>query len=646
MTRPINRLLVANRGEIALRIMRSANALGIETVAVFSEADRGTPHVEFADRAICIGPAQAALSYLNIDAIIDAAKRTGADAVHPGYGFLAENAAFAAACAEADLTFVGPSVEAIDLMGNKRQAKQRMQAAGVPCVPGYSGEDQSDEVLIREAADVGFPLMVKAAAGGGGRGMRLVKAADDLPAALASARSEALSAFGSDELILERAIVRPRHVEIQVFADNHGNTIHLGERDCSVQRRHQKVIEEAPSPAVDADLRARMGEAAVLTATNINYTGAGTVEFLLDGDSAFYFMEMNTRLQVEHPVTEMITGLDLVDWQLRVARGEKLPLTQNEVEFVGHAIEVRLYAEDPTRDFMPQTGEILMWEPDESDDLRVDHALTEGQEISAFYDPMIAKVAACGDTREDARRRLITGLNDTPLLGIRNNKTWLTHCLQHETFASGEATTAFIEDHSKELLAMDTRQAQAVAMVLLALRDAPDTGPWTSAGVMSWPFRVDFGDDKVVQTYVEMRDNRLFTVAFDDDHVEHLVLDADGLLCSNGQQISGATLVDGDTVHLEFDGISVSATEMLQPEAGGNVGTGDGRLVAPMPGRIVRVASAGDSVKEGDIIVVLEAMKMEHEITAPFDGTLSSVNVEADQQVTGRQTLAQIETTS
>ena len=646
MTRPINRLLVANRGEIALRIMRSANALGIETVAVFSEADRGTPHVEFADRAICIGPAQAALSYLNIDAIIDAAKRTGADAVHPGYGFLAENAAFAAACAEADLTFVGPSVEAIDLMGNKRQAKQRMQAAGVPCVPGYSGEDQSDEVLIREAADVGFPLMVKAAAGGGGRGMRLVKAADDLPAALASARSEALSAFGSDELILERAIVRPRHVEIQVFADNHGNTIHLGERDCSVQRRHQKVIEEAPSPAVDADLRARMGEAAVLTATNINYTGAGTVEFLLDGDSAFYFMEMNTRLQVEHPVTEMITGLDLVDWQLRVARGEKLPLTQNEVEFVGHAIEVRLYAEDPTRDFMPQTGEILMWEPDESDDLRVDHALTEGQEISAFYDPMIAKVAACGDTREDARRRLITGLNDTPLLGIRNNKTWLTHCLQHETFASGEATTAFIEDHSKELLAMDTRQAQAVAMVLLALRDAPDTGPWTSAGVMSWPFRVDFGDDKVVQTYVEMRDNRLFTVAFDDDHVEHLELDADGLLCSNGQQISGATLVDGDTVHLEFDGISVSATEMLQPEAGGNVGTGDGRLVAPMPGRIVRVASAGDSVKEGDIIVVLEAMKMEHEITAPFDGTLSSVNVEADQQVTGRQTLAQIETTS
>jgi geranyl-CoA carboxylase alpha subunit len=643
MTKSINRLLVANRGEIALRIMQSANAMGIETVAIFSEADRGTPHVEYADRAICVGPAQATHSYLNIDTIIEAAKTTGADAVHPGYGFLAENAGFAAACAKAGLNFVGPSVDAIELMGNKRQSKVRMLAAGVPCVPGYSGEDQSDDTLIREAGDVGFPLMVKAAAGGGGRGMRLVETADDLPAALASARSEAANAFGSDELIMERAILRPRHVEVQVFADAHGNTIHLGERDCSVQRRHQKVIEEAPSPAVDADLRARMGEAAVLAAKDIDYTGAGTVEFLLDADESFYFMEMNTRLQVEHPVTEMITGLDLVDWQLRVARGEELPLTQDEVIFEGHAIEVRLYAEDPTRDFMPQTGIVQLWQPDANEEIRVDHALEEGQEISAFYDPMIAKIAAYGQSRDDARRRLVAGLNDTPLLGIRNNKTWLTACLQHETFADGEATTAFIADHADELLAVDPRPAQAVALVLLALRHAPDTGPWTSTGVTEWPLRVDFGDGETVLIPVEMRNNSSFAVSFSEDHVEHLHLDADGLLTRDGQQISAASIIDGDTVYLEFDGVYVSATEILVPDNAGSGGASDGRLVAPMPGRIVRVANVGDTVEEGDIVVVLEAMKMEHEITAPFAGVLSAVNVEADQQVTGRQLLAQID---
>ncbi|MBT3791364.1 MAG: acetyl-CoA carboxylase biotin carboxylase subunit [Alphaproteobacteria bacterium] len=642
MAKSINRLLVANRGEIAVRIMRSANALGIETVAVFSEADRGTPHVLFADRAICIGPAQAAQSYLNIDAIMEAAAKTGADAVHPGYGFLAENAAFAAACAAANLTFVGPSVEAIELMGNKREAKVRMLEAGVPCVPGYSGIDQSDQVLIKEAADIGYPLMVKAAAGGGGRGMRLVTAAEELPGSLASARSEAASAFGSDELILERAIIRPRHVEVQVFADTHGNTIHLGERDCSVQRRHQKVIEEAPSPAVDEALRARMGEAAVLTASNIDYTGAGTVEFLLDADGSFYFMEMNTRLQVEHPVTEMITGLDLVDWQLRVARGEALPLTQDEVEFEGHAIEVRLYAEDPTRDFMPQTGEVLVWQPEDTEDLRVDHGLAEGQEISAFYDPMIAKVAAWGDDREDARRRLISGLNETPLLGLRNNKTWLVSCLKHPVFAGGDATTAFIGDHADDLLQADVRPAQALAVVLLALRHAPDTGPWSSTGVMNWPFRIDFGDGEIAGISVDMRDNRDFTVTFADQHTEQLALDQDGELTIDGQLVVANTVINGDTVHLEYDGVSVSATEVLQPDEAGGSGVSDGRLVAPMPGRIVRHATKGDNVSKGDIIVVLEAMKMEHEITAPFDGVLASVAVEVDQQVTGRQMLAQI----
>ncbi|MDP6876477.1 MAG: biotin carboxylase N-terminal domain-containing protein, partial [Alphaproteobacteria bacterium] len=386
------KVLIANRGEIACRIMRTAHTMGYRTVAVYSEADGDAPHVGMADQAVCIGPAPVAESYLNVPAILDAAARTGADAVHPGYGFLAENGDFARACTDAGLTFIGPSAEAIDLMGNKRLSKLRMMEAEVPCVPGYSGAEQDDGVLVAEGETIGFPLMVKAASGGGGRGMRLVESADDLPGAISGARSEAENAFGSGELILEKAVIEPRHVEIQVFADGHGNCVHLGERDCSIQRRHQKVVEEAPSPAVDGDLRAAMGAAAVAAARAIDYRGAGTVEFLLGADGGFYFLEMNTRLQVEHPVTEMITGLDLVAWQLDVAAGEALPLTQDEIKFAGHAIEVRLYAEDPYADFLPQTGTVVAWRP--SAQVRVDTGIVEGQEISPFYDPMVAKVIA------------------------------------------------------------------------------------------------------------------------------------------------------------------------------------------------------------------------------------------------------------
>ncbi|RMF12385.1 MAG: ATP-grasp domain-containing protein, partial [Candidatus Dadabacteria bacterium] len=403
----IHRVLVANRGEIAVRVMRTARRLGLKTVAVYSEADADMPHVSAADLAVCIGPPQVAASYLNVEAILDAAKRTGADAIHPGYGFLSENADFAEVCAQHGITFVGPPVEAIRLMGNKRAAKVRMIEAGVPCVPGYEGEDQADETLIAEAQRIGFPLMVKAAAGGGGRGMRIVHEADALPAALRSARSEAKGAFGSDELILERAVIAPRHVEIQVFGDTHGNVIHLGERDCSMQRRHQKVVEEAPSPAVDPELRAQMGEAAVRAAQACGYVGAGTVEFLLDDERNFYFLEMNTRLQVEHPVTESVTGEDLVEWQFRVADGQPLPLTQEQVELHGASIEVRLYAEDPANGFRPQTGRIeaLGW-PDHPD-VRIDTGVGEGNEISPFYDPMIAKIISRGPDREHARRALI-----------------------------------------------------------------------------------------------------------------------------------------------------------------------------------------------------------------------------------------------
>ena len=420
-----SKILIANRGEIACRIIRTAKALGYRTVAVYSDTDADALHGRQADEAVRIGPPPVQDSYLNVDALLAAAKLAGADAVHPGYGFLSENAAFAEACTQAGLVFIGPPAAAIAAMGNKARAKALMQAAGVPCVPGYDGPDQSDERFMMEGRHIGFPVMVKAAAGGGGRGMRLVASADDLANALARARSEATSAFGSDELILEHVVPEARHIEIQVFADQHGNVIHLGERDCSIQRRHQKVIEETPSPAVSTELRAKMGDAAVAAARAIGYVGAGTVEFLLDQSGKFYFLEMNTRLQVEHPVTEAVTGLDLVAWQLQVAAGERLPLDQHEVRFSGHAIEARLYAEDPHKSFLPQTGTLIDWRPASGAGVRIDHALAPGQSVSPFYDPMLAKVIAHGATREEARRRLLAALEGTVALGLTTNRSFL-----------------------------------------------------------------------------------------------------------------------------------------------------------------------------------------------------------------------------
>ncbi|MBE8191181.1 MAG: ATP-grasp domain-containing protein, partial [Alphaproteobacteria bacterium] len=401
------KILIANRGEIACRVIRTAKALGIKSVAVYSEADASAPHVQQADEAVLIGASPVGQSYLKAEAILAAAKQTGADAIHPGYGFLSENAAFAKAVSDAGFIFIGPTPEAIDKMGNKAAAKRLMIAAGVPCVAGYQGADQTDAVFIKAAEAIGFPLMVKAAAGGGGRGMRLVKTAADLPAALETARSEAANAFGSGELILEQAIIEPRHVEVQVFADTHGNIIHLGERDCSVQRRHQKVIEESPCPIMTEDLRAKMGAAAVNAAKSIDYVGAGTIEFLLDKSGAFYFLEMNTRLQVEHPVTEMVTGLDLVAMQIRVAEGATLPLTQAQVQLQGSAIEVRLYAEDPAKGFLPCTGHIEYFTPHKGEGVRFDTGVESGQDISPFYDPMIAKLITYGDTRTTARLKMV-----------------------------------------------------------------------------------------------------------------------------------------------------------------------------------------------------------------------------------------------
>jgi len=616
-------VLVANRGEIACRVIRTARAMGFRTVAVYSDADRDAPHVRQADAAARLGPAPVGESYLSIPALLDAARRTGAEAVHPGYGFLSENAGFAQACADAGLVFVGPPPAAIAAMGDKRQAKLLMEKAGVPVVPGYSGDDQAEARLVEEAARIGYPLMVKASAGGGGRGIRLVEAAGALKAALLAARGEAESAFGSGDLILERALAGARHVEVQVFADAHGGCIHLGERDCSLQRRRQKVIEESPSPAVSPALRRRMGEAAVAAAKAVGYVGAGTVEFLLAADGHFHFLEMNTRLQVEHPVTEAVTGLDLVAWQLRVAAGEPLPLEQDDVRFRGHAIEARLYAEDPAQGFLPQTGRVLRWRTPER--VRVDAGIAEGQEVTPFYDPMLAKAIAHGATREDARRNLIAALERTALLGVRTNKAFLVQLLRDPVFAAGGATTAYMPDASPD--APDPRLS-ALAAALLAR-----AGAWRSAGATTR--RLTLGEtahevgaesvDGVPLRILEAADGR---IRFERDGV---------------QGWAEAAWDDEGGLWLAADG-ATARFEEAKPRARARDARSDGRIVAPMAGRIVSVAEAGAAVARGEVVIVLEAMKMQHEIKAAAAGRLAEVRVAAGEQVGPRQLLALVVT--
>jgi len=608
-----SKILVANRGEIAWRVMRTAKAMGYRTVAVYSDADKDAPHVAFADEAVRIGPPPVGESYLSIDRILEAAHKSGADAVHPGYGFLSENEAFATACGNAGLFFVGPRPAAIAAMGNKAAAKRRMIDSGVPCIPGYQGADQSDANLEAEARKIGLPVMVKAAAGGGGRGMRLVEHDGDLLEAIRTARTEAESAFGSGELILEKAVIDSRHVEIQVFADNHGNVIHLGERDCSVQRRHQKVIEEAPSPAVDAGLRARMGAAAVAAAMAIGYRGAGTVEFLLGADGAFYFLEMNTRLQVEHPVTEAITGLDLVEWQLRVARGETLPLTQEQVRLTGHAIEVRLYAEDAYAGFLPQTGQIDVWRPASGPGVRIDHGMTDGLAISPFYDPMIAKVIASGATREEARRRLIKALHDTVVLGPTTNRHFLIRLLEHPEFAAGKATTAFLGKHTfpgPEVTDEHWTLAASLLWQQSAARYPANLRGWRNSNPEPTPFRLAVGDEERT------------------------------LQISDALVPSAPHVIDGNDIVVDLDAFTVRFQDRTyMPPASAAAGS-DGRLRAPMDGRIVAIkVAAGDKVVRGQTLVVLEAMKIQHQLKAVLDAEVESIAVQEGQQVANRTVL-------
>jgi geranyl-CoA carboxylase alpha subunit len=606
-------ILVANRGEIAWRVMRTARAMGYRTVAVYSDTDKDAPHVAYADSAVRLGPAPVGESYLSIDRILEAAHTSGADAVHPGYGFLSENDAFAAACEKAGLVFIGPPPAAIAAMGNKAAAKRRMIEAGVPCVPGYLGADQSDANLEKQARKIGLPVMVKAAAGGGGRGMRLVEREADLPDAIRTARAEAESAFGSGELILEKAVVDARHVEIQVFADAHGGVLHLGERDCSVQRRHQKVVEEAPSPAVTAELRNRMGAAAVAAARAIGYRGAGTVEFLLSADGAFYFLEMNTRLQVEHPVTEAITGLDLVEWQLRVARGEHLPLTQQQVKLQGHAIEVRLYAEDAYADFLPQTGRIGVWQPASGPGVRVDHGVKEGLVISPFYDPMIAKVIASGTTREEARLRLIKALRDTVVLGPTTNRHFLIRLLEHPEFAAGAATTSFLGRHNFAPPELGDAHWQTAAALLWrhsAARYPASLRGWRNSNPEPTPFRLAVGEQQRALQLGDARD------------------------------VSLPHVIDGNDIVVDFDGLTVRFQDRTYMPPASAAAGGDGKLRAPMDGRIVAIkVAAGDTVVRGQTLVVLEAMKIQHQLKAALDAKVESIAVQEGQQVANRTVL-------
>jgi 3-methylcrotonyl-CoA carboxylase alpha subunit len=641
-----DKILIANRGEIACRVIRTAKRLGIRIVAVYSDVDAGALHVAMADEAYHIGPAPARESYLDAGRILDLAKKSGAQAVHPGYGFLSENASFAEACEESGIIFIGPPVEAIRAMGSKSAAKEIMGTAGVPLVPGYHGDEQDGKFLQSEADGIGYPLLIKASAGGGGKGMRVVSSSADFADALAGARREAMSGFGDDSVLLERYLTRPRHIEIQVFADNQGNVLHIFERDCSIQRRHQKIIEEAPAFGMNLQLRQKMGEAAVAAAKAIGYVGAGTVEFLLDEDTSFYFMEMNTRLQVEHPVTEMISGLDLVEWQLLVAAGGLLPLSQEQLAISGHAIEARIYAEDPAKEFLPSVGKLHhLRTPRESTHVRVDVGVREGGEVSIHYDPLIAKLIVWDSDRNAAIRRMKTALADFQVVGVTTNNGFLNNIFALPEFASGEVDTSFIERNREKLFpesipASDRLLALAALQLMLknsalrkkeALQSQDPFSPWHQTG--GWRLNSDnyqqlhFIDSEQVVTVTahyrpfgfqldlpggsrfvqgELDEAGDIFVDFAGTHIKATVIQKGAILTLLDQGKSHQLMVHNP--HLVDEQNEVTA----------------GRLTAPMPGKVVAlIAAPGSRVERGAPLMIMEAMKMEHTIFAPSDGTVA-----------------------
>jgi len=663
-----DKVLIANRGEIACRIMRTARAMGLKTVAVYSDADDSSMHMQMADEAVHIGPAAASESYLVADNILNAARQTGAGAIHPGYGFLSENAAFAKACENAGIAFIGPSAKAIASMGLKDEAKVIMEAAGVPVVPGYHGAAQDEKTLMAAAEDIGYPILIKAVAGGGGKGMRLVGKAGEFADALASAKREAKSAFGNDHCLIEKFITKPRHIEIQVFGDKHGNAVHLYERDCSLQRRHQKVVEEAPAPGMDPALRQKMGDAAVAAAKAIGYAGAGTVEFIVDGsgplsaDTGFYFMEMNTRLQVEHPVTEMITGQDLVEWQLRVAADEPLPLAQEDIPLEGHAMEVRLYAEDAAKGFMPQTGKLVHFDVPDYLGARIDTGVRGGDEISIHYDPMIAKVIVSGQTRDEALSTLSSTLRETNIAGLKTNLTFLANVLDTDAFQNAQFDTGFIDAHLDALIAEDEHNDQLLPLAVLAYRHHEVMHrPVSPGNDYASPFD---GESGWQLNLPPMMSEIIFDHNGEEYHLRASYPDDDGSISfvQNGtvQTVTGADYAhSGVRLRANVDGEQVQATIAWSMEEnhgsslylmanGGceafhfhdehwneaDAAAGPGTLAAPMPGKIIDVmAKNGDVVEQDQPLLIMEAMKMEYTLKAPRAGIIKDLNVAVGDQV-------------
>ncbi|MEV7592533.1 acetyl-CoA carboxylase biotin carboxylase subunit [Streptomyces sp. NPDC089922] len=656
-------VLVANRGEIAVRVIRTLRELGIRSVAVFSDADADARHVREADTAVRIGPAAAAESYLSVERLLDAAKRTGAEAVHPGYGFLAENAAFARACTDAGLAFIGPPASAISLMGDKIRAKETVKAAGVPVVPGSSGSGLSDAELVAAASEIGMPVLLKPSAGGGGKGMRLVRDEAVLAEEIAAARREARSSFGDDTLLVERWVDRPRHIEIQVMADAHGNVVHLGERECSLQRRHQKVIEEAPSVLLDEKTRAAMGAAAVDAARSCGYVGAGTVEFIVPGGdpSSYYFMEMNTRLQVEHPVTELITGLDLVELQLRVASGEALPVTQDDIRLTGHAIEARVCAEDPARGFLPSGGTVLALSEPSGGAVRTDSGLTAGVPVGSTYDPMLSKVIVHGPDRATALRMLRGALADTVILGVQTNAGFLRRLLAHPDVVSGDLDTGLVERDLSGLLPEGVPpEVYAAAALLAGAAPEPRTAEWADpfdaasgwrlGGTPAWTvhhFRLPGQDPVEVRTRQVGAEQDILLGAVDSGAPargrtvgrtpDTVTIELDGVT----HRFSHTASPEGVWLGRDADSWHVQAYDPVAANLGGGGRGGANTLAAPMPGTVTVVKVAvGDRVAAGQSLLVVEAMKMEHVISAPHAGTVTGLDVSPGTTVAMDQVLA------
>ena len=656
----INKILVANRGEIAQRIMRTCRAMGIATVAVYSDADRDAPFVAMADEAFRIGPPAPRESYLDIAAVITTAQRSGADAIHPGFGFLSENAAFAQACVDAGVIFVGPTADVIRRLGGKQAAKRLATAAGVPTAPGYTGDDQSTATLVAAAKDVGFPLLVKASAGGGGKGMRIVRAAGELSDALDRARGEAASAFGDATLILERYIERPRHIEVQILGDHHGTLVHLGERECSIQRRHQKVVEEAPSPVIDEATRDKMGAAAVALGKAVNYTNAGTVEFIRAPDGAFYFLEVNTRLQVEHPVTECVYGLDLVREQIRIARGEKLGYDRAPARN-GHAIEVRLYAEDADGGYLPTIGPVLDFDIAANAGVRVDGGVAAGGEVSIHYDPMLAKVIAHGATRDEAAQRLRAALQSAWIPGLVTNRAFLARVLAHPEFLAGQLDTHFLERNASALLAPVTspmtRAHAAAAIVLdeLANGSLAGRGPsrldiragWRNVSGVDAQLELVAGDETFAASYLVAADGstrvRVGDVEVTARYAKRTIVSTGSVITAelaDGGRLRARIARDGDRVWVGLgnDVIALAVAPRFPPPARATIA---GALIAPMPGKVVSIAVAvGQAVEIGTPLLVVEAMKMEHAIKAQVAGTVEAIHVTVGEQVSADQLLA------